>query len=344
MARALASSQQVQCFGDVDVKVGAFTGNQLGVIFDLVRVDVNWASRNARSYGYVTLGSAFGRNASGLLDGHLARQLVRRLLALGPRGVDQGADVGHHLLAQSLVQWIASKLLIYPLIDQRFGSLLQCCLTCLVSGLHHVLQNLDGLRHGATLGSRCAGRGVFGYQCTGSFFDVVGLILGQGLACIGAFAKASVGQRAIRVGCPLHAEARQNLLAHAKVGFHVGHENAAQLVVELVNVLWPEALGQRSNFHVSHVLFLAQQALKKVLALLLSSKECFFDWFTCRRGERIKQARQPLLVLVDTCLDRFQLLGAQLLQQLCLAAEQRAVHGAFGHVEHKACVRDPRIG
>ena len=51
-----------------------------------------------------------------------------------------------------------------------------------------------------------------------------------------------------------------------------------------------------------------------------------------------------MLVFVNARLNRFKLLGAQLLEQLCLAAEQGAVHGAFGHVKHEACFCNARIG
>ena len=217
-------------------------------------------------------------------------------------------------------------------------------MACLVRGCHHVLQHLDWLGHRAALGSRCAGRGVLGHQCTGSFLDVIGRVLGQSLACVRTFAVAGIGQCAVRIDSALHAQAGQNLLAHAEVRFHVGHDHTAQLVVDLVDVLWAEALGQRNNFRVGHVLLLAQQALKEVLALLLSSHEGLFDWFACLGREGIKQGGELLLVLVDTCLDGLELLGAKLLQQLCFAAEQGAVHGALGDVEHEACFRDPRIG
>ena len=217
-------------------------------------------------------------------------------------------------------------------------------MACPVSGLHHALQNLDWLRHGSALGSRCAGRGVLGHQGTGSLFDVVGRVLWERLSCIGTFAETCVGQRAIRVDRALHAKTGQDLLAHAEVRFHVGQEDAAQLVVEHVDVLWPEALGDRSNLCVGHVLLLAQQALKQVLALLLGSHECFFDWLAGFGRERIEQGGEFPLVLVDTGLDRFQFLGAQLLQQFRLALEQGVVHGALGYVEQEACVRDPRIG
>ena len=235
-------------------------------------------------------------------------------------------------------------MLIYSLIYQGFSGLLQRFLAGPVRILDHALQDFDWLRHRATLGSRCAGRGVFCNQRAGSLFDVVGLVLRQGLACVRAFTEAGVSQSAVGVGCALHAQLGQDLLAHAKVGFHVGQKNAAQLVVEHVQVLWAQALGQCSDLRIRHVLLLAQKAFEEILALLLGGHEGFFNWLARLRGERIKQRRQLLLILVDTCLDGLQFLGAQLLQQLCLAAEQRAVHGALGYVKHKACIRDPRIG
>ena len=51
-----------------------------------------------------------------------------------------------------------------------------------------------------------------------------------------------------------------------------------------------------------------------------------------------------MLVFVNAGLNRFQFLGAQLLEQFRLALEQGVVHGALGHIKQEACIRDPRIG